>query len=90
MKVKVRLYALAKERAGCSEIELELPDGATVADLKRAITVNFDALGPMVPSMMIALNAEYANDTDRIPLNAEIAAIPPVSGGACEGSRCDD
>ena len=88
MNVKVRLFALAKERAGTSEIDLELPEGATVADLKRAMAVHSIPLAPMISSMMIALNAEYATDSDPIPSNAAIAAIPPVSGG-CEGSGSD-
>ena len=32
MHVRVRLFAVLRERAGAGEIELELPDGAAVSD----------------------------------------------------------
>ena len=40
-------------------------------------------LGPLLPSCRIAINAEYAvDDRQTIPPGAEVAAIPPVSGGS--------
>ncbi len=30
---------------------------------------------------MIAINTEYASDNASVPVNCEIALIPPVSGG---------
>ena len=87
MRARVRLFALAKDRAGRSEIDLELPEGGTVADLRRALGAASPDLEPLVAGMMITLNAEYAADSDRVPDGAEIAAIPPVSGGTDEGMR---
>ena len=37
MKVRVKLFAVAKELAGRDELAVEVPDGATVADLRSAI-----------------------------------------------------
>jgi molybdopterin converting factor small subunit len=31
--------------------------------------------------MMLAVNTEYADDEMRIPPEADVACIPPVSGG---------
>ncbi|WCB96616.1 hypothetical protein DSM104299_05381 [Baekduia alba] len=77
MKVSVRLFAGLRERAGRDELELDLPDGARVADALAQV----QHLAPGV-SLVLAVNREYA-DVDMV-LNAgdELAVVPPVSGGA--------
>jgi molybdopterin converting factor small subunit len=89
MQATVLLFALAKERAGRSSLCLDLPDHSTVRDLKLAIAEACPPLAPLLPTMRIAINSEYAPDDDRpIPPGAELAAIPPVSGGSpCDGQR---
>jgi molybdopterin converting factor subunit 1 len=87
VRVVVRLFALAKDRAGSAEVAIELASPATVADLKRALASAFPELAPLVPNLMIAVDAEYAGDSQPIAPGAEVAAIPPVSGG--ERSRSD-
>jgi molybdopterin converting factor subunit 1 len=84
VRVVIRLFALAKDRAGRAELDLELSEPATVADLRRALASAHPELAPLIPNLMIAVNAEYAGDSQAIPPSAEIAAIPPVSGGASD------
>ncbi len=81
MNVHVRLFAAAREAVGSPEISIELSEPATVADLKRALAARFPGLFPMMPSVLIAVSAEYADDASMIPPGAEVAVIPPVSGG---------
>lgn len=81
MKVRVRLFALARQLAGAEAIELELPAGASVRQLRDELPREYPALAGLLPTMMIAVNAEYASDTAVIPADAEVAIIPPVSGG---------
>lgn len=81
MKVEVQLFAVAKDAAGQDRIELELPDSATVAEVRIALAEAAPGLAPLLPSMAFAINAEYAKDEAPIPPGAEIACIPPVSGG---------
>jgi molybdopterin converting factor subunit 1 len=81
VRVSVRLFALARQRAGRPELSLELPEPATVGDLKRALVARHPELAPLVPNLLIAVAAEYAYDETPIPPGAEVAAIPPVSGG---------
>src|SRR4051812_46842863 len=77
MKVRVRLFAGLRERAGAREVELELPDGASVADaLERLADV---ARGTRV---VLAVNREYATPDAVLSPGDELALIPPVSGGA--------
>jgi molybdopterin synthase catalytic subunit len=77
MVVRIRLFAGLRERAGRGELELELPDGAVVADALAAV----DDLASGVPLVM-AVNREYASPQDRLSAGDELALIPPVSGGA--------
>jgi len=81
MKVHVRLFALAKQRAGRSEVVVELPEPATVADLKRSLVEALPDLAPLASSLLIAVDSEYAGDDQVVGPGSEVAVIPPVSGG---------
>jgi molybdopterin converting factor subunit 1 len=90
--VNLQLFAVAKERVGRPSVALELPEPATVAQLRRALGEAYPVLRGLLPNLMIAVNSEYADDEHSIPSGAEVAAIPPVSGGAIgpeHGSRVD-
>lgn len=80
-RVSLHLFAVARQRAGAPVVTLELPEGATVSTLKSVLVETFPALAPIVPSLMIAIDNDYATDDTPIPPDAELAAIPPVSGG---------
>lgn len=77
MKVSVRLFAQLRERAGVRALELELPDGAVVADALAAV----EELAAGLP-VVLAVNREYAPRDAELHAGDEIALIPPVSGGA--------
>jgi molybdopterin synthase catalytic subunit len=73
--ITVRLFAGLRERAGRDRVEVELPEGAVVADLLAAMDV-----APR--SCVVAINREYADDRARVSAGDEVALVPPVSGGA--------
>jgi molybdopterin synthase catalytic subunit len=77
MRVRVRLFAILRERAGTEEIELDLPDGARVHEALAHI----GALTDGVPVVM-AINHEYADRDTLLSAGDELALIPPVSGGS--------
>jgi molybdopterin synthase catalytic subunit len=77
MKVRVRLFAILRERAGTGELELELPDGARVSDALDRLA---DVAGGM--SVVMAVNRRYARADSSLSPGDELALIPPVSGGA--------
>lgn len=81
MNVRVKLFAVAKELAGCDELSVGLPDGAAIRDLRSAIVIVAPALARIVPHAMWAVGTEYANDKTCLHENSEVALIPPVSGG---------
>ena len=77
MQVHIRLFAGLRERAGASEVALDLPESARVADaLAQLQHVTGD-----VPVVM-AVNQEYADDGHSLAAGDELALIPPVSGGS--------
>jgi len=83
MPSTILLFALAREKAGAQTITVDLPPSPTVGDLKAALAIACPALVPLLPTLRIAINSEYAlDDHQPIPLDAELAAIPPVSGGS--------
>jgi molybdopterin synthase catalytic subunit len=77
MNVTVRLFAGLRERAGCDELSLELPDGARVAD---ALAQMSDVIRDL--PVVMAVNQEYADDGRSLASGDELALIPPVSGGS--------
>lgn len=81
MEVQVRLFALARELAGTDRLRVELPERATVAELRRRLAERCPALGPIVHRLLIAIDSEYATDEQRIEPGREVACLPPVSGG---------
>jgi molybdopterin synthase catalytic subunit len=81
VEVKVRLFAMLRERAGAGEVVLELPDGARVRDA-------LDRLGDLAEGLplVMAVNREYAPEDHVLDPGDELALIPPVSGGETTGS----
>jgi MoaE-MoaD fusion protein len=77
MQVRVRLFAVLRERAGAGEIELDLPEGAVVGDALERVQTLTDG----VPVVM-AINHEYADASAPLSSGDELALIPPVSGGS--------
>jgi sulfur-carrier protein len=81
MKVRVKLFAVTKELAGCDELTIDLPDGATVGNLRAAIVDTSPTLARIIPHALWAVGATYANDDTPLNEQTEVALIPPVSGG---------
>ena len=81
MNVRVLFFALARDLTEKDIVELPLRDGATVADLRSKLLAQFPSLATILPRSMIAINQQYASDEQVIPPQAEVACIPPVSGG---------
>jgi molybdopterin synthase catalytic subunit len=81
MKVRVKLFAVARQRVGQDQVEIELPAEATVRQLRGALVEQHPPLADVVPHARFAINSDYTADSAVIPAAAEIAIIPPVSGG---------
>jgi molybdopterin synthase catalytic subunit/molybdopterin converting factor small subunit len=75
VKIRVRLFAGLRERAGWAEREL---DGIThVEEVWPALS-----LGPEPAGLLYAVNKEYVKREHELAEGDEVAVIPPVSGGS--------
>jgi selenide,water dikinase len=82
MNVRVRLFAILRERAGTDWVELRLPAGALVSDALDALC-RHDRLHGVLERLpvQLAVNRHYAAPGTRLREGDELALIPPVSGG---------
>ena len=81
MKVTIKLFAVARDLAGRSELEVEVADSATIADLRRALATSDPRLIAVLTHAHFAVDSQYATDATPITAASELALIPPVSGG---------
>ena len=79
--IRVRLFARARDLAGAEVVAIDLPAGATVADLRVRLAERVPALRDLLPRTAVAVNEDFAEAATPIPPGAEVALIPPVSGG---------
>lgn len=78
--VVVNLFAGMAESAGTRRLDLEWT-GGSVADLRRRIAECVPAVADLLARSAVAVGNSYAADADHVPRDADVAIIPPVSGG---------
>jgi molybdopterin synthase catalytic subunit/molybdopterin converting factor small subunit len=76
MRIRVRLFAGLRERAGTGWRELDVPETARARDVWPALE-----LGEEPPGLAYAVNRAYADRDRPLEDGDEVALIPPVSGG---------
>lgn len=81
MNCRVKLFARARDLAGAGETTVSLPDGGTVADLRRSLAAACPKLTALLDRCAIAVNGEFASETQSLSADQELAILPPVSGG---------
>ncbi|MGN6201266.1 MAG: molybdenum cofactor biosynthesis protein [Solirubrobacterales bacterium] len=86
MVLQVRLFAVLRERAERDSLEVEVAEGATVAEALRALAAESEPLGAALEAMpvVMAVNRSYVGEDATLSAGDELALIPPVSGGAGE------
>lgn len=81
MKITLLLFANLREKIGKNRLELDLPDEATVGDLKNYLIQQYPVIRAHLNKVLVSVNRELALDGELIPDGAEVAIMPPVSGG---------
>ncbi len=81
MSFTVHLFAGARELARAEMVTIDLPAGATVADVRTALARAKPILTRLLGRSAIALNHDFADDDHILAPGDELAVIPPVSGG---------
>lgn len=79
--IKLLFFATIRDKAGMKSMEFEIPADMTISQLKEKLGADLPNLKDSMKSVLVTVNREYAFDEAVVPLNAEIALFPPVSGG---------
>ncbi|MFL5540748.1 MAG: MoaD/ThiS family protein [Longimicrobiaceae bacterium] len=81
MIVRSLFFAQYRDFAGADEMHVELPEGASVADLVVRLRAGANGLSRLPASPVVAVNMDYAPHTTALRDGDEVAFIPPVAGG---------
>ena len=91
MRVTIRCFATVRELLGQDRLELDVPDGTTVARLKALLAERAEraeraeALAAL--PVACAVNRQYAEPEQELADGDEVAFIPPISGGSGVSER---
>jgi molybdopterin synthase catalytic subunit len=86
MRIRLLAFASASDALGAGELDVELPEAARVADLRAWLDERYPALSPLWPRLAVAVNGAIAKSDDPLGEGAEVALLPPVSGGSGEAA----
>ena len=78
--LKIAVFAGLAELAGGRTVEIAWT-GGTVAELRRALIAARPEAGPLVARSAVAVGSRYVADDALVPVGADVAILPPVSGG---------
>jgi MoaE-MoaD fusion protein len=81
MRLRVQFFSQLKEIVGAGETALDLPPGATVADLLAQLYRAHPALEKWDRNLLIGAGVEFVGRDYIIQPTDEIAIMPPVQGG---------
>ena len=82
MQVEVRVFAALRDVFGAERFAVDLPEGATGADLRAHLAAGHPRWSDLIRVSRLARGVEFLADTEPLAEGAEIVLIPPVSGGA--------
>jgi molybdopterin synthase catalytic subunit len=80
MQVRVLCFGVLKDWLGPDAVAIELPQGATVAELLDRLRSRHPAA--VLRGIAVSVNAEYAAAAQVLREGDEVGLLPPVSGGA--------
>jgi molybdopterin converting factor subunit 1 len=80
-KYRIFLFASLRERAKSDRLEVEIAEHSSVAQLLEDLGRAHPTLAPLLAGCRVAVDEEFVEADHTIPPGAEIALIPPVSGG---------
>jgi molybdopterin synthase catalytic subunit len=90
MRVRILAFATAATTLGDAESEIELADGATIDTLRQELVSRHPGLDSLWPRLAVAVDGELAVANTALEDGAEVALLPPVSGGERARARLVD
>jgi len=82
MKIHLLAFASAGDAVGATSQDVELPAGSTLGDLKALLDRQHPGLTPLWGRLAVAVDGEIAAEATPLADGAEVALLPPVSGGS--------
>ncbi|GAB3132202.1 MoaD/ThiS family protein [Tsukamurella serpentis] len=77
----IRYFAAARAAAGTPQENLEVPDGASVAQIAELLVARHPALRPLLPRCGYLLDEVAVRDTAAPATGAVLDVLPPFAGG---------
>ena len=88
MNIRMRYFASLREVTSKQEEGLEVPEGASVADVRALLLARYPQLENALARAVCAVNHQYVTADTSIRDGDEVVFIPPVGGGArCEPGK---
>jgi molybdopterin converting factor subunit 1 len=81
MTITVKLFAAMRDLTGADSVAVDLPDGATVGDLRGELGKLVPLARTLLSRSGIAVDHNLVGNEHPLRATDEVAAIPPVSGG---------
>lgn len=81
LRIHLLFFAVYRDLAGTSELELEVPPGTTAAVAVAQLRALGGGLARLPASPVVAVNREYAPLATELHDRDELALLPPVAGG---------
>ena len=85
MRIRLKYFASIRERLGRREEEVDVPAGASVAQVWDRLVAECPTLAGQ--HYRPAVNQEYTDSEHRLKDGDELVFIPPVSGGQADRWR---
>ncbi len=82
MKLRLLAFASAGDALGTDELDLEMPDGSRVSDLRARLDRDHPRLAPLWARLAVAVDGRVVGPDAPLTDGAEVALLPPVSGGS--------
>ncbi|MEY2558446.1 MAG: molybdopterin synthase sulfur carrier subunit [Verrucomicrobiota bacterium] len=81
MKVHVQFFSRIRDLAGVSEMELDVPEKTTAADLLELLYARNQSLRGWDKSILVAAGVEFVDRDYLLQSADQISIMPPVQGG---------
>ncbi|MEM9594884.1 MAG: molybdenum cofactor biosynthesis protein MoaE [Acidobacteriota bacterium] len=82
MKIRLLAFATASDLVGKGPQDLELDAGARLSDLRLLLQDRHPTLEALWPRLAVAVDGALVQGDPELQDGAEVALLPPVSGGA--------
>lgn len=89
IKITLKLFGSLREASGESTLQVELPDGALVADVRNWLAERNPLVEKLGERLAASVNLEIADLSDVVEDGDEVAFLPPVAGGVDHAAGAD-